>query len=133
MARQLLSCAKERKFERALPQFVEKILFMIFGVTKGVARVDRRWKDGVFRGVSDRSVELCVGTERGMHEIRTLGRREAIETVVLKFLNAVTARRWDGPRSVRDHARGAARCEFACCDDTGGCAWKGSEPVHHQG
>ena len=34
-------------------------------VTKGVARVEPRWEDGIFLGVSDRSGELCVGTERG--------------------------------------------------------------------
>ena len=39
------------------------------GVTKGVARVEPRWEDGVFLGVSDRSDELYVGTERGMHKV----------------------------------------------------------------
>ena len=33
---------KGRKFARALPHFAEKILFMIPGVTKGVARVERK-------------------------------------------------------------------------------------------
>ena len=54
---------KGRKFARALPHFVEKILFMVPGVTRGVARVDPRWEDGIFLGVSDWSNELCVGTE----------------------------------------------------------------------
>ena len=52
---------KERKFVRALPHFSEKILFIIRGVTKRVASVEPRWEDGV----SDRSDELYVGTERG--------------------------------------------------------------------
>ena len=43
-----------RRFARALPHFAEKILFMIPGVTKGVARVEPRWEDGIFLGVSDR-------------------------------------------------------------------------------
>ena len=34
---------KGRKFARALPHFTEKMLFMIPGVTKGVARVETRW------------------------------------------------------------------------------------------
>ena len=34
------------------------------GVTKGVARVEPRWEDGTFLGVSDQSDELYVGTER---------------------------------------------------------------------
>ena len=51
--------------------------------------MERRWEDGVFLGVSDRSGELCVGTERCMHKVRTLGRREATERVDRKFLNAV--------------------------------------------
>ena len=38
-------------------------------VTKGVARVEPRWEDGIFLGVSD----LYVGT--GMHQVRTLRRR----------------------------------------------------------
>ena len=54
---------KGRRFARALPYFAEKILFMIPGVTKGVARVEPRWEDGIFLGVSDRSDELYVGTE----------------------------------------------------------------------
>ena len=49
---------KGRRFARALPYFAEKILFMIPGVTKGVARVEPRWEDGIFLGVSDRSDEL---------------------------------------------------------------------------
>ena len=56
---------KGLKFARALPHFAEKILFMIPGVTKGVARVEPRWEDGIFLGVSDRSDELLRGhTER---------------------------------------------------------------------
>ena len=39
---------KGRKFARALPHFAEKILFMIPGVTKGVARVEPRGKNGIF-------------------------------------------------------------------------------------
>ena len=72
---------------------------MIPGVTKGVARVEPRWEDGIFLGVSDRSDELYVGTERGMHKVRTVRRREATERFDLTFLNTVTARPWDGPKS----------------------------------
>ena len=75
---------------------------MIPGVTKGVARVEPRWEDGIFLGVSDRSDELYVGTERGMHKVRTVRRREATERVDLTFLNSVSARPWDGPKKVRD-------------------------------
>ena len=63
--------AAQGKFARALPHFAEKILFTIPGVTKGVAGVEPRWEDGIFLGVSDRSDELYVGTERGMHKVRT--------------------------------------------------------------
>ena len=93
---------KGRKFARALPHFAEKILFMVPGVTKGVARVEPRWEDGIFLGVSDQSDELYVGTERGMHEVPTVRRREATERVDLTFLNSVSARPWDGPKKVRD-------------------------------
>ena len=55
---------KGRKFARALPHFAEKILFMISGVTKSVARFEPRWEDGIFLGVSDQSDELYVGIER---------------------------------------------------------------------
>ena len=102
MVRQLSSCARGRKFAGALPHFEGKILFMVPGVTKCVARVEPRWEDGVFLGVSDRSDELCVGTERGMHKVRTVRRREATERVDLTFLNSVSARPWDGPKHLRD-------------------------------
>ena len=92
---------KERKFERALPHFVEKIRFMIPGVTKGVARVEPRWEDGIFLGVSDRSDERHMGSVRGMHKVRTVRRRKAKERVDLTFLNSVSARPWDGPKKVR--------------------------------
>ena len=36
---------KGGKFARALPHFAEKILFMVPGVAKGVARVEPRWED----------------------------------------------------------------------------------------
>ena len=84
---------KGRRFARALPYFAEKILFMIPGVTKGVAIVEPRWE-----GVSDRSDELDVGTERGMHKVRTVRRREATERFDLTFLNTVTARTGMDPR-----------------------------------
>ena len=89
---------KGRKFALALPHIAEKILFMIFGVTKGVARVEPRWEDGIFLGVSDRSDELHVGTERGMHKGRPVTRREATERVDLTFLSSMSVRPWDGPR-----------------------------------
>ena len=66
-----------RKFARALPHFAEKILFMIPGATKSVSRVEPRWEDGIFLGVFDQSDELYVGTERGMHKVRKLRRRDA--------------------------------------------------------
>ena len=91
-----------RKFSRALPHFAEKILFMILGVTKGVARVEPRWEDGIFLGMSDRRDELYVGSERGMHKVRTVKGREATERVDLTFLNSVSARPWDEPKKVRD-------------------------------
>ena len=65
---------KGRKFARALPHFAGKILFMVPGVTKGVARVESRWEDGIFLGD-----ELYVGTQRGTHKVRTVRRREDTE------------------------------------------------------
>ena len=67
-----------------------------------MARVEPRWEDGIFLGMSDRSDELHVGTERGIHKERTVGRREATERVDLTFLNSVSARPWDGPKKVRE-------------------------------
>ena len=67
-----------------------------------MARVEPRWEDWIFLGVSDRSDELYVGTERGMHKVRTVRCREATERVDLTFLNSVSARLWDGPKKVRD-------------------------------
>ena len=67
-----------------------------------MARVEPRWEDGSFLGVSDQSDELYVGRKRGMHKVRTLRRREATERVDLTFLNSVSARPWDGPKKVRD-------------------------------
>ena len=61
---------------------------MIPGVTKRVARVEPRWEDGIFLGVSDWSDELYVDTERDTHKVRTVRRREATERVDLTFLNS---------------------------------------------
>ena len=55
-----------------------------------MARVEPRWEDGIFLGVSDGSDELHVGTEKGMHKVRTVRRREATERVDLTFLNCVS-------------------------------------------
>ena len=98
MARQPMSCARGVSSREHCRIFAEKILFMIPGVT----RVEPRWEDGIFLGVPDRSDELYVGTERGMHKVRTVRRREATERVDLTFLNSVSARPWDGPKKVRD-------------------------------
>ena len=77
---------KGRKFARSVPHFVEKILFVIFGVTMGAARVEPRWE---VTGVTSST-------------FRTLRRREATERVDLTFLNAVSAKPWDGPKSAKD-------------------------------
>ena len=87
---------------RALPLFAEKILFMIPRATKGVARVEPRWEDGISLGVFDRSDELYVGTDRGMHKVRTLRRCEATERVDDAFLDAVTASPLDGLKSAKE-------------------------------
>ena len=63
-----------------------------------MGRVEPRKGDGIFLGVFDQSDELHVGTGRGMHKVRTLRRREATERVDVTFLNAVSARPWDGGR-----------------------------------
>ena len=70
---------------------------MIPGVAKGVARV--------FLGVPDRSDELYVGTERGLHKVRTLRRREATERVDFAFLNAVSPWPWNDPKSAKEAVR----------------------------
>ena len=72
---------KGRKFARALPHDLWS--------HERVARVEPTWEDGIFLGVSDRSDELYVGTERGMQKVRTVRRREATKRVDLTFLNSV--------------------------------------------
>ena len=42
------------------------------------------------------------GPERGMPKVQTLRRREAAKRVDLTFLNAASARRWDGHKSAKD-------------------------------
>ena len=84
---------------------------MVPGVTKGVARVEPRWEDGIFLGVSDQSDELYVGTERGMHKVRTVRRREGTERVDLTFLNSVSARPWDVRTVLPDVSSPAAMAE----------------------
>ena len=97
-----LRAAQGTQFRESSSISPKKILIMVPGVTKGVARVEPRWEDGIFLGVSDRSDELYVGTVKGMHMVRTVRRREATERVDLTFLNSVSARPWDGPKKVRD-------------------------------
>ena len=80
-----------------------------------MASVEPRSEDGIFFGVSDQSDELYVSTERGMHKVRTVRRREAAERVDVTFLNSVSARPWDGHKKVRD-ASSVAWCEFTCGD-----------------
>ena len=41
-----------------------------------------------------------MGTERGVHKVRTVRRREATERVDLTFPNSVSP--WDGPKKVED-------------------------------
>ena len=52
----------------------------------GAARVEPRWE---VTGVTSST-------------FRTLRRREATERVDLTFLNAVSAKPWDGPKSAKD-------------------------------
>ena len=86
---------KGRPFKKPLPTFAEKILFFIPGSTKGPARVEPRWEDGVFLGISDRSDELFVGTPDGVHRARTVRQREATERFDAAFLDKLAVRPWD--------------------------------------
>ena len=47
MARQPMSCATGASSREHCRNFVDKILFMIPGVNKGVARVEPKWEDGI--------------------------------------------------------------------------------------
>ena len=52
---------KGRAFQRKVPPFGEKILYQLPGVTSrshGPARVEPRWEDGVYLGLSDRADEV---------------------------------------------------------------------------
>ena len=62
------------------------------------------WRESNQDGRTESSL-VCligVGTERGMHKVRTVRRREATGRVDLMFLYSVSARPWDGPKEVRD-------------------------------
>ena len=59
-------------------------------------------RDGVFLGVSDRTDELYVGTERDMHKFRTLRRGEATERVDLIFLECCVGEILGWPKSAKD-------------------------------
>ena len=93
-----------RKFARALPHFAKKILFMVSGVTKGVCESRTEMGRWNLPRMSDGSDELFVGTERGMHKVRTVRRHEATERIDLTFLNSVSARPWDGYKKVSSPA-----------------------------
>ena len=86
--------------------------------------------------MSDRSDELYVGTERGMHKVRTVRRREATERVDLTFLNSVSARPWDGPKKVRDVRMRCCEADVKChvCGDGRGrtAIGKGHETSVHR-
>ena len=94
---------------------------MIPGVAKGVARV--------FLGVPDRSDELNAGTERGLHKVRTLRRREATERVDFAFLNAVSPWPWNDPKSVKEAVR-VVLPDVSSPAVMGGCAWKKVRRLH---
>ena len=111
---------KGRKFARALPHFEEKILFMITGVTKGVARVEPRCEDGIFLVVSDRSDELFVGHRerhaQGSNSQTSRGHRTSRPHVPELSVSETLGRTQEGER----RAMCVARCEFTCGDGRGG-------------
>ena len=80
---------------RTLPPFAEKILYQIPGATNGPARVEPRWADGLFLGLSDKTDELFIGTPEGMVRARTIRRREATQRYDQEFLDKFTAVPWD--------------------------------------
>ena len=59
---------KGRTFQRKVPPFGVKILDQIPGITSrshGPARVEPRWEDGVYLGLSDRTDEVYIGKSDG--------------------------------------------------------------------
>ena len=46
-----------------------------------------------------------MGTEKGIHKVRSIRRREATERIDLVMLDKITARPWDGPTAVKGPVR----------------------------
>ena len=64
--------------------------------------IEARWEDGVYLGLSDRADEVRIHRlERRecRQSYRTIKRREATVRHDLPFLQRLTARPWDPPRS----------------------------------
>ena len=102
MAKQRVSCARDASSREHCRILRRKSSSWSLESRKVWRESNQDGEDGIFLGVSDGSDELYVGTERGMHKVRTVGRREATERVDLTFLNSLSARPWDGPKKVRD-------------------------------
>eukprot|EP00971_Amphidinium_carterae_P106851 2116603-Amphidinium_carterae.1 len=66
---------KGRSFKREIPPFAERIMYML-ALAGTTARVDPRWAEGVYVGLSDRTDEALIATADGIVKARTVRRRE---------------------------------------------------------
>ena len=101
MARQRTSCARGASSREHCRIFRRRSSSRSLESRKG-------WRGSNQDGRMESSLVCLTGVtsstwaQRGMHQVRTVRRREATERVDLTFPNSVSAGPWDGPEKVRD-------------------------------
>ena len=81
-----------RSYKRDLPALGEKVLYLEAGKRK--SRLQDRWHPGVFVGVADRSDEILVSSESGVHKARTVKRLDVQARVDAELLNQLQGLPW---------------------------------------
>ena len=57
--------ARGRKFNKALPEFGECVMYAKYLPKKGYNKLEAQWESGVYVGINDSSQELIIGTANG--------------------------------------------------------------------
>ena len=103
-----------KPYRRQLVEFGERVHFMPIGPGGArQAKLDRKWQDGAFIGIRDRSDEMLIMTPSGVYETKNARRRPEFERWDFEFLTTKKGAPWNPNQAAGEMAASALPADMA--------------------
>ena len=103
-----------KPYRRQLVEFGERVYFMpIRPGSARQAKLDPKWQDGAFIGITDRSDEMLIMTPSGVYKTRNVRKRFELERWDFKFLTTLKGTPWNLNPAAGEMAADALSADMA--------------------